>query len=66
MFQLERLNVVEKTLDQIDKEMKEGQVDEELSAMFSKINICRALTGEIAQHLVEKAKVSEEGTNEIS
>lgn len=65
MFQLERLNVVNETLNQIHHEMKSGQFDEDLRGMFSKTNICRALAQELAQCLLEKAK-SEEETDEDS
>lgn len=64
MLQLERINVVEETLNQIYEEMNNGQFDEDLKEMFRKISVCGSTASLIGYGLLHKIEESEEETDE--
>lgn len=67
MFQLERLNVVEKTLEQITSEMRNGQFDEDIREVFKASIRCGIEAGRISEAINNKLnEESEEETDENS
>ena len=67
MLQLERLNVVEKTLEQITNEMRNGQFDEDIREVFKASIRCGIEAGRISESINRKLDAeSEEETNEDS
>ena len=67
MFKLERLNVVEKTLEQITSEMRNGQFDEDIREVFKASIRCGIEAGRISEAINRKLDAeSEEETDEDS
>lgn len=65
MFQLERLNVVEKTLSQIIGEMYDNRI-ETTDGMIEATVVISRLSEEIKEHVIRERIAREEATDENS
>ena len=65
MFQLERLNVVEKTLSQIIEEMYDNRI-ETTDGMIEATVVISRLSEEIKEHVIRERIAREEAKNEDS